>query len=119
MDLEGMDQRFPALRNRAGNIVGLGGAKPGIRDVTEFTPPAAPTPGVPSGPTLHKFDMEKRKLDKLLDNISAFDVSANGEKALYRQGPNWFIASTATLGQPAPAGAPRAPNMLKTSDIAA
>ncbi|PYS78602.1 MAG: hypothetical protein DMF70_14510, partial [Acidobacteria bacterium] len=49
-----------------------------------------------------------------------FEVSANSEKALYRQGTNWFIASTATLGQPAPpsaAGAPGAPNLLKTADM--
>jgi tricorn protease len=31
----------------------------------------------------------------VLDNINGFDLSANGEKMLYAQGPNWFIASTA------------------------
>src|SRR5262249_57012597 len=53
------------------------------------------------GGTLHKFDLEKRKCDKALDNINGFDLSANGEKMLYRQQQNWFIAATATLGTPA------------------
>ena len=47
---------------------------------------------------IHKFDLEKRKLDKALENITAFDVSANGEKMLYRQGfgpmGGWCIAPT-------------------------
>ena len=52
-----------------------------------------PAPG-PFAVTLHKFDMEKRKFDKVLDAIRAFDLSANGEKMLFRQGDGWFIAST-------------------------
>ncbi len=52
------------------------------------------------GSTLHKFDLEKRKLDKVMDGVSSFEISANGEKALYRQGPNWFIKPLAALGAP-------------------
>ena len=48
---------------------------------------------VQGGATLHKFDLEKRKLDKVADKINAFEISANGEKMLYRQEQNWFIAS--------------------------
>ena len=55
--------------------------------------------------TLHKFDLEKRKLDKVLEGVAAFDVSANGEKMLYRQGPNWMIAGS-NVGTPAPPGSP-------------
>jgi tricorn protease len=51
--------------------------------------------------TLHKFDLEKRKLDKALDNLNSFELSASGEKALYRQGESWFIAATAAMGTPA------------------
>src|SRR6185503_8129156 len=50
--------------------------------------------------TLHKFELEKRKMDKVLDAITAFEVSANGEKMLYQQGPVWFIAATAAPIQP-------------------
>src|SRR5260370_28016258 len=71
IDFDGIGQRILSLPIPARNIVGLRAGKPGILYVIEFTPPAAPTPGVPSLPTLHKFDMEKRTLAKLLDNISA------------------------------------------------
>jgi tricorn protease len=123
IDFDRIGQRILALPIPARNVVGLRAGKPGILYVIEFTPPAAPTPGVPAGATLNKFDVEKRKFDKVLDNIGSFEVSANSEKALYRQGTNWFIASTATLGQPAPpsaAGAPPAPgapNLLKSGDM--
>ena len=122
IDFDRIGQRILALPIPARNVVGLRAGKPGMLYVVEFAPPAAPTPGVPAGATLHKFDVEKRKFDKVLDNIGSFEVSANSEKALYRQGTNWFIASTATLGQPVPpsaagAPAPGAPNLLKTGDI--
>lgn len=121
IDFDRIGQRILALPIPARNVVGLRAGKPGTLYVMEFTPPAAPTPGVPAGATLHKFDIEKRKFDKVLDNLGSFEVSANAEKALYRQGPSWFIASTATLGQPMPPGAPGAapgaPNLLKTSEM--
>ena len=64
-------------------------------------PGAAAGAGPPPGATVHQFDLEKRKLDKVLDNIRGFDLSANGEKMLYRQGEGWFIAATAAMGTPA------------------
>ena len=116
IDFDRIGQRIVALPIPARNIVAMVPGKAGTLYVAEPAPPAAPTPG-PPGVTLHKFDMEKRKLDKVLDNLAGFTVSANGEKALYRQGPNWFIASTATLGQPTPPGAPGGPNMLKVAEM--
>jgi len=89
-------------------------------------PPAGPAgPGGPPGLTLHRFDLEKRKLDKVMEGISSFELSFNGERALYRQGQNWVIASTATMGAPmgpppgaagaAPGGAGQ--HILKTGDM--
>jgi tricorn protease len=85
------------------NYVGLQAGKANTIFVVELAPPvAAATPGPPGPPplTLHKFDLEKRKFDKVLDGISAFEVSANGEKMLYRQGPAWIIASIMTPPKP-------------------
>jgi tricorn protease len=117
IDFDKIGQRILALPIPARNVVGLAVGKAGTLFVVEFTPPAVQTPGAPAGATLHKFDMEKRKLDKVLDNINSMDLSANGEKLLYRQGQNWFIGATATLGAPIPPGAPGGPNLLKTGEM--
>jgi len=72
------------------------------------------------GQTLHKFDLEKRKLDKVMDGVGTFEISANGEKALYRQGANWFIKPIAAVGAPAsPAAAAAAAGggPLKVADM--
>ena len=94
IDLDGIDQRIIALPIPARNLVGLAVGKANNIFVVELAPPSPSAPPGPPGFTLHKFDLEKRKFDKVLDGISAFEVSHNGEKMLYRQGPQWIIAST-------------------------
>jgi tricorn protease len=49
---------------------------------------------------LHRFELEKRKTEKILEGIAAFDLSANGDKMLYRIGPGWFIAAAAAPVKP-------------------
>jgi tricorn protease len=97
IDLDKIGQRILALPIPNRNFVGLAAGKANTIYLVEQLPQG---PGV-TGATLHKFDLEKRKLDKALDNINSFELSANGEKFLYRQGENWFIAATAALGTPA------------------
>src|SRR5438034_258383 len=60
--------------------------------------------------TLHQFDLEKRKVEKILEGINTFDLSHNGEKMLYRQQDKWHIAA---------AGSPPKPGegVLKTDDM--
>jgi tricorn protease len=90
IDFDGIGQRILALpvptRSYAGIAVGKAG--------TLFIGENAQAPGQ-QGFILHKYDLEKRKLDKVAEGLSALDFSANGEKMLYRQGQSWFIASTA------------------------
>ncbi|MFY9621512.1 MAG: PDZ domain-containing protein [Pyrinomonadaceae bacterium] len=110
IDFERADQRILALPIPARNFVGLATAKANTIFLLEALPPA---PGV-TGVTLHKFDMEKRKFEKVLDGVRSFDLSANGEKMLFRQtagqADNWFIASTT---QPIKPGEGK----IKTEDI--
>jgi tricorn protease len=94
IDFDNISQRILALPIPNRNYVGLAAGKANTLFVFEF-------PEGGQGATLHKFDLEKRKFDKALDGINGFDVSANGEKILYRQQQNLFIAGTATLGTPA------------------
>ncbi|PYP67975.1 MAG: protease, partial [Gemmatimonadetes bacterium] len=44
--------------------------------------------------TLYKWDLEKRKLDKFVEDLNDFTVSFNGEKLLYRKGEQWVMAGT-------------------------
>jgi tricorn protease len=98
IDFDNISQRILALSpisNR--NFVGLAAGKAGTLFLLEFPQDAGP--GV-TGATLHKFDLEKRKLDKVIDNLNSFELSENGEKMLYRQGQNWFMASVSAPIKP-------------------
>ncbi|MBX3276744.1 MAG: PD40 domain-containing protein [Acidobacteria bacterium] len=98
IDFDRIGQRIVALPIPARNYVGLTAGKANNLYIAEFgAPPAGPGP---FGATLHKYDLDKRKLDKVLDGVSAWDLSANGEKMLYRQGQNWFITGTAQPPKP-------------------
>src|SRR5262249_9070733 len=122
----GIDQRIVALPIPARNYLGLTVGKANLIYILEQ--PVAPAAPGQFGFTVQKFDLEKRKLDKALDGVTSFQVSANGEKALYRQGRDTVIAWVAARGAPAGrggpggpggpgAGGPGAPNMLKTADM--
>jgi len=94
IDFDNISQRILALPIPNRNYFGLETGKANTLFVFEF-------PDGAQGATLHKFDLEKRKFDKALENLSDFKLSANGEKMLYRLQQNLFIAATATLGTPA------------------
>ncbi|HKV40995.1 MAG TPA: PDZ domain-containing protein, partial [Blastocatellia bacterium] len=113
IDLEGLDQRIIALPIPSLNFLDLQEGKPGTVYLLELPPSGPLDAGGAQGPprlTLHKFDLEKRKFDKVIEGISFFKVSYNGEKILYRQGPNWIISSTAAPPKPGE-------GILKTGDM--
>jgi tricorn protease len=104
IDLDGLGQRILALPLPARNYTGITAGKAGTIFLQEkATLPILDGQGGPdAGPaTVTKFDLKTRKSDKLLDGVGAFDVAANGEKALYQQGDKWYIASIAS-GPPKP-----------------
>ena len=91
IDLEGIGQRILALPIPARNYEGLAAGKEGEILLLEG-------PAVEDGPnTIQKFDLKKRKVEKLAENVTRFDLSANGEKMLFRQGTNWRITPTEPL----------------------
>jgi tricorn protease len=98
IDFDGITQRTLALPIPARNYVGLAVGKAGILFLAEVPP----VPGFGGeGATVHKFELEKRKVDKFLDGVMFFDISFNGEKILYRMPPSrWFIAGTAQPPKP-------------------
>jgi tricorn protease len=98
IDLGGIGQRIVALPIKAGNIVGLDAGKAG----TVFVSQVADVPRFhePTLSSVNKFDFTTRKEEPFVGGISNFAVSANGEKALYQQGDNWFIAGTGAAAKP-------------------
>ena len=97
IDFDGIGQRIVSLPIKAARYEGLDTGKAGtlflaeIADVPRFEP--API-------TVSKFDFTTRKTEPFLSGIRAFGVSANGEKALYRQSEGWLIAGTAAAPKP-------------------
>jgi tricorn protease len=91
IDFDGIGQRILALPVPDRNYVGLAAGKEGEVILLE----GQPLNDEPA--TIQKFDLKKRKTEKLADDAAGFQISANGEKMLFRQGPNWRIAPTEPL----------------------
>ncbi len=107
IDFDEFEPRIVALPLPPRQYVDLQTGKAGIIYLIEVPPPQAPAPAPTTGPpppppgnTVVKYDLNTRKTDRAVENVQAFDVSANGEKMLFRQGPRWVIAATATPLRP-------------------
>ena len=90
IDFENIGQRIVALPIPARNYVHLRAGTNGILYLSEG--PAVINTGEPETFSIHRFDLEKRKTEKILNDIKAFALSANGEKMLYRKGDTFYIA---------------------------
>jgi tricorn protease len=102
IDLDGIGQRIVAMPIKAANYIGLDVGKTGVLFLSEI--PDVPSLTEPTLVSVSKFELSTRKTEPFLTGVSSFVVSANGEKALYRQGPGrhapWFIAATAVVPKP-------------------
>lgn len=130
VDFEKISQRILALPIPARNYTELLPGKDGVLFYLEG-PPVDPLNG-PSTLTAHRFDLKTRKTDRLLENILAFHVSADGDKLLYRNmsspqpgGPSpapqaWVIAPVPpppTGSGSGPGGAPSGAKTLNLSGM--
>lgn len=101
IDFANIDQRMLALPMPSRNYIGLLSGKAGSVFVLEGEVVSMPRRGPPPGFTVHKFEMSKRKAEKVLEGASSLTISHNGEKMLYRLGPDkWFVTATATPAKP-------------------
>ncbi len=97
IDFDNISQRILALPVPARNYVGLAVGKTGVLFLAE----ADPTAGrFRQTATIQKFDLRSRKTERFLEQVAAFHVSRNGEKALYRKGEQWAIVGTAQPPKP-------------------
>jgi tricorn protease len=105
VDLENIDQRILALPMPNRNYTGLLAGKAGTLYLLEGEPVMMMRRGLPPGVTVQRFDLSKRKAEKVVEGVSQVTISHNGEKMLYRQGPDkWVLTS---VGTPKPEGALR------------
>jgi tricorn protease len=100
IDFEDIDQRILALPIPPRHYINLEAGKAGTVFLLEQPSGGGGRMGPPPGATVQKFDIAKRKADRVTDGVSYFAVSANGEKMLFRHADNWYI--TPTAAPPAP-----------------
>jgi tricorn protease len=97
IDFEGIGQRIVSLPIRPANYVQLDAGKTGVLFLSEVAD--VPRFADPPVATVTKFDLSTRKTEPYVAGVSAFVVSANGEKTLFHQGPppggSWIISGTA------------------------
>jgi tricorn protease len=100
IDFEGISQRIVALPVPAKNYVNMLPGKSGILFLAEGPQVITEDDGPNIPQTIQKWDLEKRKLDKFIEDINDFTISFNGEKMLYRKGEQWIMAGTAEPPNP-------------------
>jgi tricorn protease len=115
IDFDKIQQRIVALPVPARQYLGIETGKAGQLFILEAGGTGGR--GFGGGTTLSRYDLKTRKLEKLGDNVSSLDVSANGEKMLVRispgggaagggrgpatpAAPQYFIVPTATPMKP-------------------
>ena len=95
IDLDKIGQRVVNLPLPARNYAGLTPGKANSFFLAEAIPPSGISPAPQLGVTIYRYSGDTRKAEKILDNVTQFDVSANGEKMLFGQPPGRYtIAST-------------------------
>ena len=92
IDFGNILQRIVSLPIPARNYTDLEAGKEGILFLVQG-PTLVNTPGGDSF-NVHRFDLDKRKTEQILDHIDAFAVSADGEKILYRKDGGFYIADS-------------------------
>lgn len=96
IDFDKLIQRTIPLPIPARPIQMLAAGKAGVIYLVETSRNGPGGPG--GGGTLSKFELKTRKIEKLADDVTGFDLSANGEKMLLR------IVRSAEGNAPRPAG---------------
>jgi tricorn protease len=92
IDVESISQRILALPVPARNYNGTAAGKAGVLFLGEG-PQVDLLDFDDGGPTakIHKFDLKTRKTEQILDGVTSFAVSFNGEKMLYAKQNQWVI----------------------------
>ena len=98
VDLDGIGERILALPIPQRNYVDLSAGKSGVIYLAEG--PAVGRPSEPSGPpirALWRFTAESRKTEEVLNDLTGYGVSHDGEKLFYTQQDQWFTIAASDL----------------------
>lgn len=106
IDFQGIEYRILDLPIPSGNLSDLQAADAGqifYLRTPEEPPSAGPGPGPGQGPRarLHRFDLNKRQDEQLLENVREYHISADGKKMLYATRDAWSIVPIAPRINPA------------------
>ena len=93
IDLDGIGQRILTLPIPPKNYVNMLPGKSGVLFLSEGPLVITEDDQPDLSQTIQKFDLSKRKLDKFMEDVNDYTVSADGEKILYRKGDQWSTAS--------------------------
>jgi tricorn protease len=94
IDIDGIGNRILSLPLSARNYIDLHPGNKGVLFITEQDLPFYPEH--PSGPeiTIHRWNMARQKDTIFLSNKSLFNISANGNKIIYKQKDDWYIIAS-------------------------
>ncbi|MBP7588374.1 MAG: PD40 domain-containing protein [Thermoanaerobaculia bacterium] len=95
IDFDRLSQRTLALPVPVRNYSGLRAGKAGEIFLLEAPAVEAIDSEEPPTVSVQKFDLAKRKVEKLADDVRSFALSADGEKMLLESAEKWSIAGTA------------------------
>ncbi len=93
IDIEGIGQRILSLPIPAKNYLNMLPGKSGILFLAEGPMVVTEDDQPNVSQTIQKFDLSKRKVDKIIEDVNDFAVSFDGEKILYRKGEAWATVS--------------------------
>ena len=118
INLENISQRILALPIPPRNYYGLFAGKAGVLFLGEG-PAVDPIDSDEFGPTVkvHKFELKTRKTEQILDGVTRFDLSFNGEKMLYAKQAQWFIAPAAKPAEGPPQPGQGGPLKLDSMEV--
>lgn len=101
VDELGIGGRIVPLPLPARDYAGLAPSEPGVLLVHVTQWPDSPRPGSTPTGTLYRFELSKpSELQRLVDDVDEFDVTADGRKILYRRGRDWAVVSADTPAAP-------------------
>ncbi|MEO8434005.1 MAG: S41 family peptidase [Pyrinomonadaceae bacterium] len=103
IDFDGIDRRVIDLAVPPGDYSQIVTGAPGMLYVLTYEWPKSPGLGTNPAQTLYLYDLSKPpKLEKLIEEIRSFDLSADGSRLLYLKGrsPDYFIVPAGTAPKP-------------------